>query len=184
MSKKQEPPAWVAKRKEQNAAIKREHTKDRVERAGKRPVEREIIREAKAPRRATKEQEERIERKKREANQFIPAPKRKKSDEWDAVEAGIDARRAGKYDDALGILLAWVDNHPRDSRALTELGKVYDLRGSRDEAYSCYQRAAAADTQNREAIDRMNAYLIGITVDIDDEPASRIPTGVVKRKNT
>jgi hypothetical protein len=30
----------------------------------------------------------------------------------------------------------------------------------------------------------MNAYLIGITVDIDDEPASRIPTGVVKRKNT
>ncbi|HJJ80013.1 MAG TPA: DEAD/DEAH box helicase, partial [Methanocorpusculum sp.] len=103
---------------------------------------------------------------------------------WDAVEAGIDARRAGKYDDALGILLAWVDNHPRDSRALTELGKVYDLRGSRDEAYSCYQRAAAADTQNREAIDRMNAYLIGITVDIDDEPASRIPTGVVKRKNT
>ncbi|MBR5142831.1 MAG: hypothetical protein IKW56_03950, partial [Methanocorpusculum sp.] len=73
---------------------------------------------------------------------------------------------------------------PRDSRALTELGKVYDLRGSRDEAYSCYQRAAAADTQNREAIDRMNAYLIGITVDIDDESASRIPTGVVKRKNT
>ena len=183
-SKKQEPPAWVAMRKEQNAAVKREHTKDRVERSGKRPVEREIIREAKAPRRATKEQEERIERKKREANQFIPAPKRRKSDEWDAVEAGIDARRAGKYDDALGILLAWVDNHPRDSRALTELGKVYDLRGSRDEAYACYQRAAAADTQNREAIDRMNAYLIGITVDIDDQPASRIPTGVVKRKNT
>ena len=64
-----------------------------------------------------------------------------------------------------------------------EPGKVYDLRGSRDEAYACYQRAAAADTQNREAIDRMNAYLIGITVDIDDQPASRIPTGVVKRKN-
>ncbi|MBO5119400.1 hypothetical protein J6B78_05765, partial [Methanocorpusculum sp.] len=84
----------------------------------------------------------------------------------------------------LGILLAWVDNHPRDSRALTELGKVYDLRGSRDEAYACYQRAAAADTQNREAIDRMNAYLIGITVDIDDEPASRIPTGIVKKKGT
>ncbi|HJK53653.1 MAG TPA: hypothetical protein O0X06_00335, partial [Methanocorpusculum sp.] len=74
-------------------------------------------------------------------------------------------------------------DHPSDSRALTELGKVYDLRGDRDTAYSCYQRAAAADTRNREAIDRMNAYLIGITVDIDaDAPAKRQPTGVVKKK--
>ena len=109
--------------------------------------------------------------------------KRKSSSEWDAVEAGIDARRAGKYDDALGILAAWVDNHPTDSRALTELGKVYDLRGSREDAYTSYCRAAAADPQNREAIDRMNAYLIGITVEIDnDAPASRIPAGIVKKK--
>ena len=185
--KKQEPPAWVAQRKNQNAIAKHQHTKERIERAGKsdvKPLHRELVQsEPKQPRRATKEQEERIERKKREANQFIPAPKRKQSNEWDAIEAGIDARRAGKYDDALGILSAWVDNHPRDSRALTELGKVYDLRGARDDAYSCYQRAAAADTQNREAIDRMNAYLIGITVEIDnEEPAARIPTGVVKKK--
>ena len=178
-SKKKEPPAWVAKRKEQNAAAKHEHSRMRAESAGKTPAEVSSY----TPRRATKEQAERIERKKREANQFIPAPKRKKSNEWDAVEAGIDARRAGKYDDALGILSAWVDNHPTDSRALTELGKVYDLRGARDEAYSCYSRAAAADTQNREAIDRMNAYLIGITVEIDnDEPAARIPSGVVMKK--
>lgn len=178
-SKKKEPPAWVAKRKEQNAAAKHEHSRMRAESAGKTLAEVSSY----TPRRATKEQTERIERKKREANQFIPAPKRKKSNEWDAVEAGIDARRAGKYDDALGILSAWVDNHPTDSRALTELGKVYDLRGARDEAYSCYSRAAAADTQNREAIDRMNAYLIGITVEIDnDEPAARIPSGVVMKK--
>ena len=180
-SKKKEPPAWVAKRKEQNAAAKHEHSRMRAEAAGK--SEAAVPEASYTPRRATKEQTERIERKKREANQFIPAPKRKKSDEWDAVEAGVDARRAGKYDDALGILSAWVENHPTDSRALTELGKVYDLRGARDEAYSCYSRAAAADTQNREAIDRMNAYLIGITVEIDnDEPASRIPSGVVMKK--
>ena len=176
-SKKKEPPAWVARRKEQNAAAKHEHNKMRAESAGKTPAP------SYTPRRATKEQEERIERKKREANQFIPPPKRKSSSEWDAVEAGIDARRAGKYDDALGILSAWVENHPSDSRALTELGKVYDLRGARDEAYNCYTRAAAADTHNREAIDRMNAYLIGITVEIDnDAPASRIPAGVVRKK--
>lgn len=186
-SKKQEPPAWVAQRKNQNAIAKHQHTKERIERADKtdcKPPHRELVQTGlKAPRRATKEQEERIERKKREANQFIPAPKRRQLNEWDAIEAGIDARRAGKYDDALGILSAWVENHPRDSRALTELGKVYDLRGARDDAYSCYQRAAAADTQNREAIDRMNAYLIGITVEIDnEEPAARIPTGVVKKK--
>jgi len=186
-SKKQEPPAWVAQRKNQNAIAKHEHTKERIERAGKsdvKPLKRELIQtEPKAPRRATKEQEERIERKKREANQFIPPPKRRSSNEWDAIEAGIDARRAGKYDDALAILSEWVDKHPSDSRALTELGKVHDLRGARDDAYSCYQRAAAADTHNREAIDRMNAYLIGITVEIDnDETASRIPTGVVKKK--
>ncbi|HJJ38604.1 MAG TPA: DEAD/DEAH box helicase [Methanocorpusculum sp.] len=183
-SKKKEPPAWVAKRKEQNAAAKHEHSRMRAESAGKSgaPASEPAV-QAYTPRRATKEQTERIERKKREANQFIPAPKRKKSNEWDAVEAGIDARRAGKYDDALGILSAWVDNHPTDSRALTELGKVYDLRGARDEAYNCYTRAAAADTHNREAIDRMNAYLIGITVEIDnDETASRIPSGVVMKK--
>jgi len=192
MSKKQEPPAWVAQRKNQNAIAKHEHTKERIQRAGKtpssfdsKPLKRELIQTdaAKAPKRASKEMEERIERKKKEANRFIPPPKRRQTNEWDAVEAGIDARRSGKYDDALGILSAWIDNHPGDSHALTELGKVYDLRGARDEAYSCYQRAAAADPHYREAIDRMNAYLIGITVEIDnDEPASRIPTGVVKKK--
>ncbi|MDO5845761.1 MAG: DEAD/DEAH box helicase, partial [Methanocorpusculum sp.] len=182
-------PAWVAKRKEQNAVAKHEHTKERAERAGKPEGQRKLMRESlqeppKAPRRATKEQEERIERKKREANQFIPPPKRRSND-WDAIEAGVDARRAGKYDEALKILSGWVDHHPGDSRALLELGKVYDLRGARDEAYGCYQRAAEADTHNREAIDRMNAYLIGITVEIDtEEPASRIPTGVVKKKGT
>ena len=190
-SKKKEPPAWVAKRKEQNAAAKHEHAKMRADAAGKSggaAAGKTVSAAAESgsgyiPRRATKEQEERIERKKREANQFIPPPKRKSSSEWDAVEAGIDARRAGKYDDALGILAAWVDNHPTDSRALTELGKVYDLRGSREDAYSSYCRAAAADPQNREAIDRMNAYLIGITVEIDnDAPASRIPAGIVKKK--
>lgn len=184
------PPAWVAERKSAIVAAKREHESDRKLRSGKTEPERKLRREhdggtseVKAPRRASKELEDRIERKKREAAAFIPAPKRKKTDEWDAIEAGIDQRRAGKYDDALKILGSYVADHPSDSRALTELGKVYDLRGDRDTAYSCYQRAAAADTRNREAIDRMNAYLIGITVDIDaDAPAKRQPTGVVKKK--
>ncbi|HJJ99115.1 MAG TPA: hypothetical protein O0X23_02745 [Methanocorpusculum sp.] len=36
------------------------------------------------------------------------------------------------------------------------------------------------DTWNREVIDRMNTYLIGITVGIDaDAPAERHPTGGV-----
>lgn len=182
-STKKDPPAWVARRKEQNAASKHEHSRMRAEAAGKRVPENTIY----TPKRASKEAEERIERKKREANQFIPVPKRvsRKDTDWDAVESGIDARRAGKYDDALGILGAWVETHPNDSCALTELGKVYDLRGSRDDAYACYQRAVAANPQNREAIDRMNAYLIGITVEIDnDETAARIPAGIVKKKRT
>ncbi|WP_338148557.1 DEAD/DEAH box helicase [Methanocorpusculum petauri] len=184
------PPAWVAERKSAVVAAKREHESDRKSRSGKSEPERKLRRgrdegvsEAKVPRRASKELEDRIERKKREAASFIPAPKRKKNDEWDAIEAGIDQRRAGKYDDALKILGSYVADHPSDSRALTELGKVYDLRGDRDTAYSCYQRAASADTRNREAIDRMNAYLIGITVEIDaDAPAERQPSGVVKKK--
>ncbi|MDV0443891.1 DEAD/DEAH box helicase [Methanorbis rubei] len=189
------PPAWVAEKKSASAAAKRVHETDRRSRAGKPEPERKLRREreenaataaeAAAPRRASRELEERIERKKREAASFIPAPKRKREAEWDAIEAGIDQRRAGKYDDALKILGSYVADHPSNSRALTELGKVYDLRGDRDTAYSCYQRAVSADTQNREAIDRMNAYLIGITVDIDaDVPADRQSTGVVKKKQS
>lgn len=189
-SRSDAPPAWVAERKSAAVAARREHEGERKSRSGKSGPERKLRRErdaeesaAKVPRRASKELEDRIERKKREAASFIPAPKRRGSDAWDAVEAGIDQRRAGKYDDALKILGSYVADHPSDSRALTELGKVYDLRGDRDTAYSCYQRAATADTQNREAIDRMNAYLIGITVEIDaDAPAERQPAGVVKRK--
>ena len=168
----------MAEQKSAAVAAWREHVSERKARSGKAEPA------AKVPRRASKELEDRIERKKREAASFIPAPKRRKKDAWDVVEAGIDQRRAGKYDDALKILGSYVADHPSDSRALTELGKVYDLRGDRDTAYSCYQRAATADTRNREAIDRMNAYLIGITVEIDaDAPAERQPMGVVKRKN-
>lgn len=185
------PSVWMAERKSAAVAARREHLSERKARSGKVEPERKLRRDRdaeepaeKVPRWASKELEDRTERKKREAASFIPAPKRRKEAAWDAVEAGIDQRRAGKYDDALKILGSYVADHPSDSRALTELGKVYDLRGDRDTAYSCYQRAVTADTRNREAIDRMNAYLIGITVEIDaDAPAERQSTGVVKRKN-
>jgi helicase len=153
---------------------------DRKKEAGKKPVQHvqegggTKSRERKRP---TKAAEERIERKKREAHAFIPVPKRQRED---AVETGIDLWRAGKYNDALNMLGRYAADHPDDSRALTELGKVYDIRGDRDTAYACYQRAVSADPRNREAVDRMNAYLIGITVAID-EPA-RQPSGVVRKK--
>lgn len=178
------PPAWVAEKKSANASAKREHESKRKSKAddGRRKLLRERqSEEVKQPRRPSKEAEDRIERKKREASSYIPAPKRKAADEWDAVETGVDLRRSGKYDDALKILGTYVADNPNDSHALTELGKVYDLRGDRDTAYSCYQRAASTDSRNREAIDRMNAYLIGITVDIDTDVDVK-PTGVVKKK--
>ncbi len=189
-AKAEAPPAWVAEKRSASAAAKREHEGDRKVRSGKGEQGRKLRGEmheteeaVKAPRRATQEVQDRIERKKREAAQFIPAPKRRRDDVRDAIEAGVDLRRAGKYDDALKTLGNYVADHPSDSHALTELGKVYDLRGDRDTAYSCYQKAASADTRNREAIDRMNAYLIGITVDIDtDAPAERQPAGVVRKK--
>lgn len=162
-------PAWVAKKKSEHAESK--HETDRRRREAAKP-DRE-------PRRASREMEERIERKKQAANQFIPPPKRRVND-WDAVEYGIDLRRSGKYDEALKVLSGHLETAPKDSHALVELGKVYDLRGDRDAAYSCYQRAVMADTQNREAIDRMNAYLIGTTVEIDNESSK--PVGVVKKR--
>lgn len=178
-------PAWVAKKKADNAETKHEHDRKRRAESGKgsgiKLYRERVFEEAeeKKPKRATKEMEERIERKKQEANKYIPPPKRRSANEWDAVENGIDLRRAGKYDDALKILKAHIETKPKDSRALTELGKVYDLRGDKDTAYTCYQKAASYDTHNREAIDRMNAYLIGTEVEID---ADVKPIGIVKKK--
>jgi len=177
--KAESEPAWVAKRKAEHAQSKHETDRRRREASGKSEKSEKSGPEV---RRASKEMEERIERKKQEANRYIPPPKRKTATDWDAVEHGIDLRRAGKYDDALKILSGHLESEPKDSRALVELGKVYDLRGDRDAAYSCYQRAVMADTQNREAIDRMNAYLIGTTVEIDNEAPK--PVGVVKKKRT
>lgn len=164
-------PAWVAKRKAEHAESKHETDRRRRESAKPERVE---------PKRATREMEERIERKKQEANKYIPPPKRRPANDWDAVEYGIDLRRSGKYDEALKILSGHLETSPKDSRALVELGKVHDLRGDRDTAYSCYQQAVMADTQNREAIDRMNAYLIGTTVEIDNDNPK--PVGIVKKK--
>ena len=186
-NKKQESSPWIAQRRNHNAILKYQHTKERIEHSSTSDAKMHHHERSKTKpmvfRRATKEQEGYIERKKREANKFIPSPKRKQSNEWDAIEAGINARRTGKYDEALTLLSAWVKKHPRDSRALTELGKVYDLRGSRDDAFTYYQKAASANPQNSEAIDRINAYLIGITVEIDNEDmAMRISTDVRKRR--
>ena len=169
--KPESEPAWVAKRKAEHAESK--HETDRRRREAAKPERLE-------PRRASREMEERIERKKQEANKYIPPPKRRAANDWDAVEYGIDLRRSGKYDDALKILAGHLETAPKDSRALVELGKVHDLRGDRDAAYACYQRAVMADTQNREAIDRMNAYLIGTTVEIDNDAPK--PVGVVKKR--
>ena len=171
---------------------------------GKRPDPVSFVmkktRSPKAPRRANKEMEDRVERKKREASQYIPPPKRKQregdtgdsnvsklrsasTDPLNIIESAVDQRRAGNYDNALKILGNYVSDNPKDSRALVELGKVYDLRGDRDTAYLCYQRAATANTQNREAIDRMNAFLIGITVAIDNNTSDfKKESGVGKKK--
>ncbi|HKL97700.1 MAG TPA: tetratricopeptide repeat protein, partial [Methanocorpusculum sp.] len=195
-------PAWVAKKKETQAEEKHTHDDERRKKAGTRKLRREEVEVEvpKAPRRANKEMEERVERKKREASQYIPPPKRKpretnagdeiksrlgssSQDPLNIIETAIDQRRAGNYDEALEILGNCVADNPKDSRALVELGKVYDLRGERDMAYACYQKAATANTQNREAIDRMNAFLIGITVDIDNEtPDSKKDSAFVKKK--
>jgi archaea-specific helicase len=195
-------PAWVAKKKEIHAADKHVHEDERRKKAGSRKLRRESAEPElpKPPRRANKEMEDRVERKKREASQYIPPPKRKQQNTSGAGESGsrrtsssgdphtlietaVDLRRAGKYDEALSMLGNYVADNPKDSRALVELGKVYDLRNERDTAYLCYQRAAAADTRNREAIDRMNAFLIGITVDIDtDIPGAGKGPAIVKKK--
>ncbi|MCK9313448.1 MAG: DEAD/DEAH box helicase [Methanocorpusculum sp.] len=178
-------PAWVAKKKEVNAAEKHAHDEERRKKAGTRKLRHDEVEvEAPmAPRRANKEMEDRVERKKQEAAQYIPPPKRKRNIDADPIETAVDLRRAGNYDRALTMLGNYVADNPKDSRALTELGKVYDLRGDRDMAYSCYQKAATADTRNREAIARMNAYLIGITVDIDsDTPPEKSVGMVVKKK--
>jgi helicase len=178
-------PAWVAKKKEVNAAEKHAHDEERRKKAGTRKLRHDEVEvEAPmAPRRANKEMEDRVERKKQEAAQYIPPPKRKRNIDADPIETAVDLRRAGNYDQALTMLGNYVADNPKDSRALTELGKVYDLRGDRDMAYSCYQKAATADTRNREAIARMNAYLIGITVDIDsDTPPEKSVGMVVKKK--
>lgn len=187
--KADELPAWVYKRKAEIAESKHEHDKKRRSSSGKdgsRRLKHERDQtqseEIMQPHRASREMEERIERKKREALRYIPPPKRRTLDDFDSVEHGVDLRRAGKYDDALRILSTYCKNYPKDSQALTELGKVYDLRGDRAAAYSCYSKAAELDTHNYEAIDRMNAYLIGITVDIDDDNEPAKSVGVIKRK--
>lgn len=133
-AKPEAPPAWVAEKKSVSAAAKRGHETDRKARSGKSEPERKLRRERVeeaavevVPRRATKEVEDRIERKKREAARFIPVPKRKRNDATDAgnvVQEGIDQRRAGKYDDALMILGSHVADNQHDSHALTELVKV------------------------------------------------------------
>lgn len=195
-------PAWVAKKKEIHAAEKHAHDDERRKKAGSRKLRHEEVEVevSKPPRRANKEMEDRVERKKREASQFIPPPKRKQregdsgdsnasklrspsTDPLNIIESAVDHRRAGNYDEALKLLGNHIADNPKDSRALVELGKVYDLRGDRDTAYLCYQKAATANTQNREAIDRMNAFLIGITVDIDNDTADfKKESGVSKKK--
>ena len=194
--------AWVAKKKEIHAVEKHAHDDERWKKAGSRKLryEEDEVEVPKAPRRANKEMEDRVERKKREASQYIPPPKRKQregdtgdsnvsklrsasTDPLNIIESAVDQRRAGNYDNALKILGNYVSDNPKDSRALVELGKVYDLRGDRDTAYLCYQRAATANTQNREAIDRMNAFLIGITVAIDNNTSDfKKESGVGKKK--
>ncbi|HJJ99116.1 MAG TPA: DEAD/DEAH box helicase, partial [Methanocorpusculum sp.] len=126
-----DPLAGMAKRMSAAVTARREHASGRKARSGKAEPVRKLRRErdaaAKAPRRANIE--DRIMRKKREAVSFISVPKRRRSDAWDAIEAGIDQRHSGEYDKVLKILGDYVVDLPSDSRALTELGKVYDLRG-------------------------------------------------------
>ena len=61
------------------------------------------------------------------------------------LEAAQAARKAGRYADAAAGLQTWLGAHPKDARALHELGVLYAIHGQLIEATSQFEAALAAD---------------------------------------
>lgn len=72
------------------------------------------------------------------------------------LESAQSARKAGRYAEAAAGLQTWLGGHPKDARALHELGVLYAIHGQLAEATTQFEAALAVDPgqlETQQALD-------------------------------